>query len=71
MRILGYIIIVIAYIQGINAIFYFGILPAIGGVWTWANFGLPLVLGLVGFLALNWLGTWLKDKAKVKHAKTN
>ena len=69
MRILGTIIIIVAYIQGINIMFYFGILPAIGGIWTWSDFGLPLILGLAGFLLLNWLGTWIKSKGKAKYER--
>ena len=66
MKILGIILVVIAYIQGMSAMFYFGILPAIGRVWTWADYGLPLVVGLVSCIVFYNLGDWLRNKAKKK-----
>ena len=71
MRVAGIILIIIAYIQGVNALFYFGILPVIARMWTWSDFGLPLVVGLVASTVFFNLGDWLKNKASKRARQTS
>ena len=64
MRVLGIILSVIGYVQGINAMFYFGIMPAVGGIWTWSDYGIWLTLGLVGAGVLDAAGKYLRERAR-------
>lgn len=63
-RVLGIILSVVGYIQGINAMFYFGIVPAVGGIWTWSDYGIWLLVGLVGAGVLDAIGKYLRGRAK-------
>jgi hypothetical protein len=65
MKVLGNIVKVIGYIQGAISLFFFGIIPAIGGKWAWGDFGLPLVLGIAGCIIFVNLGEWIKHRASI------
>ena len=64
MKLLGIVLSVVAYIQGINAMFYFGIMPAIAGAWNWSDYGISLIIGLAIFSILNILGQYLRRWAR-------
>ena len=59
-RIGGLILIILSYVEGINVSFYGGILPAIGGVWSWGEYGIILVVGLVVSMVLYVSGDLLR-----------
>lgn len=65
MRVLGMILKIIAYIAGLNAIFYNGIIPAIGGIWSWSEWGLSMVLGLLFSILCFGIGNWLRNKRRM------
>ena len=59
----GYIAVsAVGWIVGSIAFGLFGIIPAIQGLWTWDLCGIPLIVGSVSWLALFYLGAWLKGK---------
>ena len=66
MKVASIIVTVLASAMGMIAIFYFGIFPAIGRVWSWNSHGPWLILGIVGALLLYELSHWLKSKAVSK-----
>ena len=59
-RIGGLILVILAYVEGINVSFYAGILPAIGGVWSWNEYGMILVVGVVISMVLYVVGNLLR-----------
>lgn len=64
MKVLGRVLVVIAYIVGMFAIVYYGILPAIGGMWTWSGSGISLVVGLVIAMVLYVMGSFMLGNIK-------
>ena len=59
----GYVAVsAIGWVVGAIAAGLFGIIPAIQGLWAWDSCGIPLIVGLVSWLALFYLGIWLKGK---------
>jgi len=60
-KIVGWIFIVIAYIQCVNSLAYFGIFAAIAGVFNIWYF----LLGIFGSLCLYVLGLWIRDGNKI------
>ena len=60
-RVFGWIIVIIAYIQCINTIVYFGIFAAIAGIFNIWYF----LLGIFGSLCLYVLGLWIRDGSEI------
>lgn len=52
--------VVMSYAVGVNAAFYGGILPLIGGVWSWGEHGMILFWGLGVSIALRVVSDLLK-----------
>ena len=67
MRILGNTFIVISYIQGMITILYAGIFPLIGGIWTWGDWGIPLIVGLSVAVVFDVVGYILKELHKKRN----
>lgn len=65
MRTIGLVLKIVAYIIGLNAIFYYGIIPIIGGVWSWNEWGVSLLLGLFVALIFMGVGDWLRNRRKI------
>lgn len=63
-RIGGLILVILAYVEGINVSFYAGILPTIGGVWSWSEYGVVLVVGLVVSMVFYTAGNLLRGNIK-------
>ena len=71
MKVIGIILTVIAGLIGLNVVVRFGIVPAIGRSWSWADHGIVLIVGVVGALLLYKLGDWLTKKAKKRTQQTD
>jgi len=64
MKVIGIIVLVIAYIVTGFASLFFGVIPALNRVWTWGYHGIALVISILVAGLLFALGGWLRDKAK-------
>ena len=70
MKILGNFMVAIAYLQFIFCSAYYGILPAIGGSWSWGEYGVFLIVWVVIAVVLYGVGDWIRNRKKVTSEKT-